>query len=189
MIWAVISSSSPKVSCAIFREKQLLSKLERHAPRTASEAGLQLLKECIENAELEISGVQGFAADIGPGSFTGIKVCVMIAKTLAYCLNKPCSGIPAWDLIEPNKTTAIPVRKNQYLVREPGAAPTLLHATEVNMKNLVGYGEIFGQQHYPDAQNAVQVFEKLKWVSAMELLPEYVLEPSISQPKKSFGVS
>lgn len=189
MIWVAISSSSPKVSCAIFREKHLLSNLEHFAPRAASEAGLQALKECIENAEVKLSDVQGFAADIGPGSFTGIKVCVMIAKTLAYSLSAPCAGIPAWDLIDPNKATAIPVRKNQYLIREPGTVPLLLNANEANVENLVGYGELFAQQHYPDAQNAVQSFERLKWVSAIELLPEYVLEPSISQPKKPFGVS
>lgn len=189
MIWAAISSSSPMVSCAIFREKQLLSKLEHFAPRAASEAGLQALKGCIENAGVKLSDVQGFVADIGPGSFTGIKVCVMIAKTLAYSLKTPCAGIPAWDLIDPNKTTAIPVRKNQYLVREHGTAPKLLDANEVKPENTMGYGEIFAEQNYPLAQNAVKSFEKLKWGSAIELLPEYVLEPSISQPKKPFGVS
>jgi len=44
------------------------------------------------------------AVDVGPGSYTGLRVGVTCAKTLAYALNKPVIDVPIFDIIAENYT-------------------------------------------------------------------------------------
>lgn len=42
------------------------------------------------------------AVDAGPGSYTGLRVGISCAKTLAYALNKPVVDVPVFDIIAEN---------------------------------------------------------------------------------------
>ena len=42
------------------------------------------------------------AVDVGPGSYTGLRVGVTCAKTLGYALNKPVIDVPVFDVIAEN---------------------------------------------------------------------------------------
>jgi len=44
------------------------------------------------------------AVDVGPGSYTGLRVGVACAKTMAYALNKPVIDVPIFDIIAENYT-------------------------------------------------------------------------------------
>ncbi len=50
------------------------------------------------------------AVDAGPGSYTGLRIGVTCAKTLAYALQKPVVGVPIFDIIAENYTPdSIPI--------------------------------------------------------------------------------
>ncbi len=72
-------------------------------------AGMQHGKELVPTIKgifKEISwtpnDIDLIAVDVGPGSYTGLRVGVTCAKTLAYALNKPVIGVPVFDIIAEN---------------------------------------------------------------------------------------
>lgn len=181
MIVAVISTSSPLASVALIRDGEIIGSKSENAPRAASGTSLKLLLEELRDNGLTIKDVNLFVADAGPGSFTGVKVGVTLAKTFAFALDKKCAGISAFDLIG-EAPIAIPARKGQYFLKTtsievvPDADPRIQDAT--------GYGASFkDRERFPDASRAESFLDRLNPVAPEELLPDYILEPSISQPK------
>jgi tRNA threonylcarbamoyladenosine biosynthesis protein TsaB len=53
----------------------------------------------LEDAGVGLSEVDAFAVDIGPGSFTGVRIGVTTAKTWADLLDKPLVGVSALEAI------------------------------------------------------------------------------------------
>jgi len=55
---------------------------------------------------LQPDAIDLFAVSQGPGSYTGIRVGVTCAKTLAYSLGKPVVGVPSLDVLASNAPRA-----------------------------------------------------------------------------------
>ena len=163
----------------------MLASGERESPGAASGASLGLLHEMLEATGLDLSPTTLFVSDLGPGSFIGARVCVTLAKTLAYASEKPSSGADAFDLISPVQTVAIPSRKGEYFVRVPGNEPV---RTAELPREVVGYGAAFETPMMPHAKRFAVLLPKLRPTEPELLLPEYLLEPSISVPKKPYGL-
>ncbi|MCH8275445.1 MAG: tRNA (adenosine(37)-N6)-threonylcarbamoyltransferase complex dimerization subunit type 1 TsaB [Armatimonadetes bacterium] len=187
MIWVVIGCSSPFAGAAVFRDSELLSAGGRVAPGRASGTALDELMNALEPAGIELGDVELFAADAGPGSFTGIKIGVTLAKTLAYAHKRPAAGISAFDLISNEGPAAVPAPKGQYLLRvRPGDRPELVGKEDPRLRSAAGYGAAFEQPVFPLPERAGALFEKLKPADPESLVPDYVLEPSITKPKRPF---
>ncbi len=179
------SSSSPLASVAILsRDGKVLGSGSREAPMAAGQACVELLQQILGETDLDISDAGLFVADVGPGSFTGTRVCVTLAKTLAYAYSRPAAGVSAFDLVSPERAVVIPARKGHYFLRIPGAAPTIVQAAP---GDAVGYGSTLGAQAFPIAENVRALMAGLRPAPCAELLPEYLLEPSISQPRVPYG--
>lgn len=56
----------------------------------------------LKKANLLLEDVQGFGVGLGPGSWTGIRVGVTVAKILAYSTNKPVCGVPTLEVLAYN---------------------------------------------------------------------------------------
>jgi hypothetical protein len=80
---------------------------------------------------------------------------------------------------------AIPSRKGEYFIREPGHEALRRPATE--LAQAMGYGADFPEPAYPDAAEFANLLEALRWTLPEALVPRYLMEPSISAPKKPFA--
>ena len=57
------------------------------------------LGKLMQNLRLGLDALDGFAVSIGPGSFTGIRVGISIAKGLNFSLGKAVVGVPSLDVL------------------------------------------------------------------------------------------
>jgi len=60
------------------------------------------LQEVLSTQGLKIREIDLIAVSIGPGSYTGLRVGVMAAKTLALVTKKPLIGVPTLDVLAEN---------------------------------------------------------------------------------------
>ncbi len=177
------SSSSRVASVALLGIEGSWSNSEL-APARASEACVELLQDLLSRSGAKLESATGFVADIGPGSFTGVRVGVVLAKTLGYRLSVPVAGANAFDLISATETVVLPSKKNEWFVRLPGEKP--FRTTQLPEKPWTGFGVEGEAEVYPSAANFKSLLGGLRWESAATFVPEYLIDPSISTPKKPF---
>ncbi|MBL8060628.1 MAG: tRNA (adenosine(37)-N6)-threonylcarbamoyltransferase complex dimerization subunit type 1 TsaB [Chthonomonas sp.] len=172
------STSCQLASVAVFgNDGELIDARQGESARNAAAACFQQMTEM----GIEVNKVDRYVADVGPGSFAGVRVGVMLAKTLAWTRGLLVAGVSSFDLIAHDQVVSLPGRKGQWLVREPGS----MVQTSTEFVG-VGYGTGTDHRDYPHAKNAGALLESIVWMPAMELVPEYFLAPSISEPKTPF---
>lgn len=170
MILAVSTSHSVS-SVALIDGEEIVKSDQRHAPRAASAACLDML------TAFDLSGVdEGFVADIGPGSFTGIKVGVTMVKMFAWLRGLPVAGVSSFDLISLDGPAKVSAKKGEYWIRRPGEAATLVADSSMDPTALPP----------PLAERTVHVVGRLVWIAPELLVPDYHAEPSISQPNRPY---
>lgn len=175
------SSSSPVCSVALFDESGcLLDGDQADANQNASAKLLAMLDALLTKRGATLDYATGFLADIGPGSFTGTRVAVMLAKVMAYGRAVPVAGASSLDLI--GGACAIPNRKGEwFFCRGSGDPPELVTELPPDCR---GYGAAFGEQSYPLASGFDAIWDRLRWTDAFTFVPDYLVAPSISTPRK-----
>lgn len=58
---------------------------------------IELSREAISSAGIDKKDITHIAAGVGPGSFTGIRIGVTVARTAAQMLGLPCTGISSLE--------------------------------------------------------------------------------------------
>lgn len=92
-----IESATSVASVALCEgNKLLLEKFVNH-DRTHSIYLLPMIKDILEEAKVDGSLLTGIAVSDGPGSFTGIRIGMSVAKTLAQVWNIPIVGVSTLD--------------------------------------------------------------------------------------------
>ncbi|HZO95676.1 MAG TPA: tRNA (adenosine(37)-N6)-threonylcarbamoyltransferase complex dimerization subunit type 1 TsaB [Candidatus Baltobacteraceae bacterium] len=67
----------------------------------ALEDGIPLIDELLREAGLRLRDLDRIAVGVGPGSFTGVRIAVAYAKSLAYGAGVPLVGVSSYDALEP----------------------------------------------------------------------------------------
>lgn len=84
-----IDTHGNKVVIIVYKDNQVLIKKEVESNYDHSETTMPILIESIKQADIEVKDLNQIIIVNGPGSFTGVRIGVTIAKTLAYTLNIP----------------------------------------------------------------------------------------------------
>ncbi|WP_278372322.1 tRNA (adenosine(37)-N6)-threonylcarbamoyltransferase complex dimerization subunit type 1 TsaB [Segatella bryantii] len=87
MITLFIDTSSSDVSIAILRGDDLVYSITKSIPNKHSIYTVSFIEEAISKSNLEPKDINQIMVVNGPGSFTGLRIGVTIAKTYAYLNN------------------------------------------------------------------------------------------------------
>lgn len=128
MIFLCIDTSTSHGSLALVQwQQQAQAKVittkewERKTPVQGSHAEIVIpaIAELLQQASLRLRDINVICCGRGPGSFTGIRVAINAAKSLAYALQKPVIGIDSLRLMaEPALNGGLPVLSMIYGFRD-----------------------------------------------------------------------
>lgn len=179
------SSSSPVSGFAAFDEPgALIGSGEFETSNRSSGSLLIGLETWLGSSGMAMSDVRLLVADVGPGSFTGVRVATTLAKSMALALGVPCAGVASFDLIDPDGAVVVPARKGTWFLRVPGKEPKLIDG--MPEFPISGYGPGIEQPRYPLPVRLLGRMQTLVPAAPELLLPCYLAEPSISTPKRPF---
>lgn len=94
-----LETSSAHASVAVCLEGQILATETSTSLRTHSEFLNPAIDRCLVKAGFPLDEIDIFAAGLGPGSFTGLRVASSIAKTFALTFQKPLVAIDSLTLL------------------------------------------------------------------------------------------
>lgn len=97
-----IDTSSKLCSVAILEDTNLIKKLELNNGLTHSETLMPLIQKLLKECNLTLNDINLLVSDIGPGSFTGIRIGVASCKAFSDSLNIPCVGISSLEALAYN---------------------------------------------------------------------------------------
>jgi tRNA threonylcarbamoyladenosine biosynthesis protein TsaB len=102
MLFLGIDTSSAMGTLALTLPGKVLAEWNLDVDRTHAKRLLPHLRWMLEEAGLRLADVEGFAVTLGPGSFTGLRMGITTAKTLALVSGKPLGGGPTLDVLAGN---------------------------------------------------------------------------------------
>ena len=88
MISLFLNTSSKYLNVALVCDGKVIGEVNDLLDKDVSRVALPYIKEIIENNSYKPSDIDNIVCVNGPGSFTGLRVGVTIAKTYAYSLKK-----------------------------------------------------------------------------------------------------
>lgn len=99
LILAIDTSTNVGTVALYSSELGLVGEISINIKRTHSENIMVAIDDLLKITEHTINDVDKFAVSIGPGSFTGIRIGVAVAKGLSYSTGKPIVGVNELDVI------------------------------------------------------------------------------------------
>ena len=132
-----IESASTDISLAVARaDGTPVAGAGWTSDRRQGHETLPRLLDLLREARVELRDLTGVAVGTGPGSFTGLRVGMSLAKGLALALRVPIVGLPslpAWLAAEPDAAAAIgrAGAREAYLLLRDEAEPRIVDRDEL----------------------------------------------------------
>lgn len=102
MIWLGIDTANKPLSIAIVKDDELLLEVNHSLPVNHSLGAMPAIEEAFSKVGMTPAMIDAIAVSEGPGSYTGVRIGVTIAKTLAWTLGKPIIGVSSLQALAAN---------------------------------------------------------------------------------------
>ena len=115
-----IDTHDKKVTIVLYKDGNVLNIIDEVTSNKHSIVTMPSIRKIIEDSFITVNDISEIYVVNGPGSFTGERIAVTIAKTMAYCLNIPIKTIDALTILAINvddsiKIVSIPDRNGAFV--------------------------------------------------------------------------
>ena len=120
MISLFIDTSLSNVSISVIKDNKILSIIDKEIPNMHSVYVTKFIKEVLDEAKIDANNIDNLMVVNGPGSFTGVRIGVTIAKTYGYLIKKDITPISSLKSLaissshDANILCLIPANKSSY---------------------------------------------------------------------------
>ncbi len=94
-----LETSTDLCSVAVIANGKTKSKIKNNIKNLHAEKLISLIDQTIKNINTNLKSIDAIAISIGPGSFTGLRVGLSVAKGLCYAVEKPLIVVPTLDAL------------------------------------------------------------------------------------------
>lgn len=102
MIWLGIETANAPLSVTIVKDGKVVAEVVQNIKMTHSVGAMPAVEELFMKAGMKPAEIDAIAVSEGPGSYTGVRIGVTIAKTLAWTLKKPLVGVSSLQTLVAN---------------------------------------------------------------------------------------
>lgn len=103
-----IETSTDQLGVALVDDQRVLASYELLADRPHATELPQAVTRVLQAGGCTLQQVDGIAVDIGPGSFTGLRIGLAFVKALVFKTKTPLIGVPSLDVLAANVPLATP---------------------------------------------------------------------------------
>jgi tRNA threonylcarbamoyladenosine biosynthesis protein TsaB len=107
-----LDTSLDRLKLAVTEDERMLAEQDWSAKGVLAEIIVDAMTNILKQAEAGLADLSGLAATVGPGSFTGLRVGLSVAKAIAWSKNLPLIAIPTFEVLahqSPLKMTPVTV--------------------------------------------------------------------------------
>lgn len=157
MRYLYIDTSSSYLYTAIVENEKLISEIKEEFGQSLSEVALPKIASMFEKINLEAKDINKIIVVDGPGSFTGIRIGITIAKVYAWSLNIPITTITSLE--------AMALSSDEEKVHVP-----MINARRGYVYTAIydkDYNELLKPQHIKleDLQEKLQTIDEYEFIS------------------------
>lgn len=199
----IIGIETSAAYCSVGVAGDALDPVELNEPvgNEFNETLFEMLSTVLTRAGLEKRAVNGIAVNIGPGSFTGVRVGLSVAKGLAHSLSIPIAGVSAYEALahkaDPKDfplCCIVPLKgeKISYLIYKSRDTADGLEKGEAStwndvIRKLQGITSIYGD--IPDEKAHLLKINVSSGVSVIKRKPSGIAVAEVGMQKLQRGVS
>ena len=142
MISLLLDSSSNRLSVALAKDQTIIAFYDEKAFQTQSEILVAKINELLIAANLKAKDINSIVVAYGPGSFTGVRIAVNVAKIWAYALKINLYKVSSLSVFKNNTKPTICVldaRNNRSFAGIYGPNGTILEDTILSNEQVMTY--------------------------------------------------
>jgi tRNA threonylcarbamoyladenosine biosynthesis protein TsaB len=109
-------TATPFVSVALHNGEDVAVELRSDRPMKHGEQLAPLIEQALRQAGITRQDLTGIGVGVGPGPFTGLRVGLVTARTLAYVLDIPVYGVCSLDVLAVEAVDTGAVTAGEFLV-------------------------------------------------------------------------
>ncbi len=197
-----IESSTVICSVAIARDGEVIALRESHEGRDHARLTAQFVDDLLKECGVEASALDAVVVSRGPGSYTGLRIGVSLAKGLCYGLNIPLLGVDSLEALAELAIASGECGAGDTLVPMVDARRMEVYCQMFDMQRVAQCGVeamVIGEESFSDrADRETMVFfgdgaqkcaEVLPWARIIDIKPSAAGVAAVAETKFGRGES